>query len=153
MNPERTITLTRTNEQGELEKIEVKALYCAASETGYQSLSSKKMDVFMPEYDFDDEGKVKGIKTPPKATDMDYLQLATACIVAAYERDEQEPPITSKDILYNSSREEIIALTTAVMEMYFEWLTVPKTFEKEIKEKGKAKSKNGGTPTKSTRQS
>ena len=146
MNPERTITLTRTNEQGELEKAEVKVLYCAASETGYQSMSGKTMDVFMPEYDFDDEGRVKGIKTPPKATDMDYLQLATACIVAAYERNKQEPPVSSKDILYNCSREEVIALTTAVMEMYYEWLVVPNTIENEIKA-GKGRSKNAATPT------
>ena len=147
MNPERTIKLTRTNKQGELEEVEVKILYCAASETGYQSLSGKTMDVFMPEYDFDEEGKVKGIKQPPKATDMDYLQLAISCIVAAYERNEQEPPITSKDILYNASRSEIVALTTAVMEMYYEWLVVPKTIEKEMKDSGD-KQKNVETPTK-----
>lgn len=152
MNPERTITLTRTNEQGELEKAEVKVLYCAASETGYQSMSGKTMDVFMPEYDFDEEGKLKGIKTPPKATDMDYLQLATACIVAAYERNKQEPPVSSKDILYNCSREEVIALTTAVMEMYYEWLVVPNTIEKEIKA-GKGRSKNAATPTRHSKQS
>lgn len=152
MNPERTITLTRTNEQGELEKAEVKVLYCAASETGYQSMSGKTMDVFMPEYDFDEEGKLKGIKTPPKATDMDYLQLATACIVAAYERNKQEPPVSSKDILYNCSREEVIALTTAVMEMYYEWLVVPNTIEKEIKA-GKGRSKNAATPTRHSKRS
>ena len=153
MNPERTIKLTRTNKQGELEEVEVKILYCAASETGYQSLSGKTMDVFMPEYDFDDEGKVKGIKTPPSATDMDYLQLATACIVAAYERNDHEPPVTSKDILYNSSREEIIALTTAVMEMYYQWLIVPKTIEKEMNDDGKGRQKNAEMPTRRSKRS
>ena len=51
------------------------------------------------------------------------------------------------------SREEIIALTTAVMEMYYQWLIVPKTIEKEMKNDGKGRQKNAEMPTRRSRRS
>lgn len=155
MNPERTITITRKGEDGKPETVEVRMLYCAASETGYQSLSGKTMDVFMPRFEKNEEGKFV-MTEPPSAQDMDYIQLSIACIIAAYERDQQEVPITSEDILYNASREEVVNMVATVVKMYQDWLLVPSTIEKEINDeddgKGK-KRKNSETPTRRSKRS
>ena len=146
MNPRRTINITRKNEAGEIEQTEVKLLYCAASETGFQSLSGETMEVFNPELEKSEEGKWI-VKALPKATDMNYIQLAMACIIAAYECDGEEPPIKSEDLLYHASREEVTNLVTTVLQMRNEWMAVPSTIKPEMEEK-KGKRKNGQTPTK-----
>ena len=152
MNPERTIKITRKNADGKAEQVDVKMLYCAASETGYQSLSGNTMDVFFPTFEKDENGEIF-VKEPAKATDMDYIQLSTACIVAAYERDNHEPPITANDIIYSASRAEIIDMIKTVLEMRAEWSAIPSTIEKEMEEKGDGQRKNGQTPTKRTKRS
>ena len=141
MNPRRIVKITKKNDQGDLEQVEVKMLYCAATETGYQKLSGKMVDVFVPTIDTDKDGK-PFVKEPPKATDEDYIQLAVAAIVAAYECDGDEPPINSKDILYTATREEIVALVSNVIQMRQDWVFVPSTVEKEIDEtKGKVRGR------------
>lgn len=141
MNPRRIVKITKKNDQGDLEQVEVKMLYCAATETGYQKLSGKMVDVFVPTIDTDKDGK-PFVKEPPKATDEDYIQLAVAAIVAAYECDGEEPTITSKDILYTATREEIVALVSNVIQMRQDWVFVPSTVEKEIDEtKGKVRGR------------
>ncbi len=152
MNPERIIKITRKNADGKAEQVDVKMLYCAASETGYQSLSGNTMDVFFPTFDKDENGDII-VKEPAKATDMDYIQLSTACIVAAYERDNQDPPISANDIIYSASRAEIIDMIKTVMEMRAEWVAIPSTIEKEMEEKGEGQRKNGRTPTKPSKRS
>jgi hypothetical protein len=146
MNPRRTIQITRKNEAGEIEQVEVALLYCAASETGFQTLSGVTMEVFNPELEKNKEGKWI-VKALPKATDMNYIQLAMACIIAAYECDGEEPPIKSEDLLYHASREEVQNLVTTVLQMRNEWLQVPSTIKPEMKEK-EGKQKNAKTPTK-----
>lgn len=146
MNPRRTIQITRKNEAGEIGQVEVKLLYCAASETGFQSLSGETMEVFNPELEKNEEGKWI-VKALPKATDMNYIQLSMACIIAAYECDGDEPPIKSEDLLYHASREEVQNLVTTVLQMRNEWMEVPSTIKPEMEE-GKGKRKNGQTPTK-----
>ena len=126
--------------------MEVKLLYCAASETGFQSLSGETMEVFNPELEKNEEGKWI-VKALPKATDMNYIQLSMACIIAAYECDGDEPPIKSEDLLYHASREEVQNLVTTVLQMRNEWMEVPSTIKPEMEE-GKGKRKNGQTPTK-----
>jgi hypothetical protein len=145
MNPRRTIQITRKNNAGEIEQAEVKLLYCAASETGFQTLSGETMDVFTPEFEKNEEGKFI-IKNMPKATDENYIQLAMACIIAAYECDEEQPPISSKDLLYHASREEVQNLVTTVLQMRNEWMQVPSTIKPEMKER-ESKRKNVKTPT------
>ena len=141
MNPRRIVKNTKKNNHGDLEQVEVKMLYCAATETGYQKLSGKMVDVFVPTIDTDKDGK-PFVKEPPKATDEDYIQLAVAAIVAAYECDGEEPPITSKDILYTATREEIVDLVSNVIQMRQEWVFVPSTVQKEIDEtKGKGRGR------------
>ena len=153
MNPERIIKITHKNEEGKAEQVEVKMLYCAASETGFQSLSGEVIDVFNPEIGKDEKGDVV-IKSAPKATDMHYLQLAIACIVAAYESEGKKPPIASEDIMYHATREEVVKLVQAVVEMRTEWLFVPSTIPNEMKpaEDG-GKRKNGQTPTRRSKRS
>ena len=141
MNPRRIVKITKKNDQGDLEQVEVKMLYCAATETGYQKLSGKMVDVFVPTIDTDKDGK-PFVKEPPKATDEDYIQLAVAAIVAAYECDGDEPPINSKDILYTATREEIVTLVSNVIQMRQEWVFVPSTLQKEIDDtKGKGRGR------------
>ena len=152
MNPERIIKITRKNADGTAEQVEVKMLYCAASETGYQSLSGNTMDVFFPIFEKDENGKLI-VKEPAKATDMDYIQLSTACIVAAYERDNEKPPITANDIIYSASRAEIIDMIKTVLEMRTEWSAIPSTVEKEMEKKGDVQRKNAPTPTKRSKRS
>ena len=148
MNPRRTIKLTRKNEAGEIGQTEVKLLYCAGSETGFQTLSGVTMEVFNPELEKNEEGKYV-IKALPKATDMNYIQLSMACIIAAYECDGEEPPIKSEDLLYHASREEVQNLVTTVLQMRNEWLQVPNTIKPEMEEtERKGKRKNSQTPTK-----
>ena len=141
MNPRRIVKITKKNDKGDLEQVEVKMLYCAATETGYQKLSGKMVDVFVPTIDTDKDGK-PFVKEPPKATDEDYIQLAVAAIVAAYECDGDEPPINSKDILYTATREEIVTLVSNVIQMRQEWVFVPSTLQKEIDDtKGKGRGR------------
>ncbi len=151
MNPRRTIQITRKNESGEIGQTEVKLLYCAASEAGFQSLSGKTMEVFNPELEKNEEGKWI-VKAPPKATDENYIQLALACIVAAYECDEEKSPIESKDLLYHASREEVQNLVTTVLQMRNDWMQVPSTIKPEMEEKD-GKRKNAKTPTKLSKRS
>jgi hypothetical protein len=153
MNPRRTIQITRKNEAGEIEQTEVNLLYCAASETGFQTLSGVTMEVFAPELEKNEEGKFI-IKNLPKATDMNYIQLAMACIIAAYECDGEEPPIKSEDLLYHASREEVQNLVTTVLQMRNDWMQVPSTIKPEMEEtEGKGKRKNVKTPTKPSKRS
>ena len=148
MNPRRTIIITRKNEAGEIEQTEVKLLYCAASETGFQTLSGVTMEIFNPELEKNEEGKYV-IKALPKATDMNYIQLAMACIIAAYECDGEEPPIKSEDLLYHASREEVTNLVTTVLQMRNDWMQVPSTIKPEMEETGRnGRRKNAPTPTK-----
>ena len=105
------------------------------------------MEVFNPELEKNEEGKYI-IKALPKATDMNYIQLAMACIIAAYECDGEEPPIKSEDLLYHASREEVQNLVTTVLQMRNEWLQVPNTIKPEMEEReGKGRQKNAKTPT------
>ena len=147
MNPERTVKISKKQENGKVAQVEVKMLYCAATETGYQKLSGKMIDVFVPTIDKDADGKPY-VKEPPKATDEDYIMLALDAIIAAYECNGEKSPIDSHDILYTATREEVVALVAAVMQMRQEWVFVPSTIEKEIDDKKGARPKNARTPTK-----
>ena len=78
---------------------EVQMRYCAASETGYEMLSGKSSDVFAPTIvEKNDKGEIVKME-PPKATFDDYIKLAIASIIATYERNEQEVPITATLLL------------------------------------------------------
>ena len=130
---------------------EVRMRYCAATETGYEIMTGKKMDVFSPVIGQDDEGN-DIIKEQAKATTQDYLLLAVAAIVAAYKRVDQEPPISDADILYDASPEEVTEILTTVVLLRVEWYKVPDVVKPDMKPDTKGrKSKNAQPPTTSSK--
>ena len=113
--------------------------YCAAAETGFESLSGKRIDVFSgTPTEWDADGKPKKFD-PPEATTQDYLTLAVAAIVAAYSRNNEEPPVTSEDILYDASPQEVSNLLTTVVMLRIEWYKVPDVVKPDMKPDGKGK--------------
>lgn len=94
---------------------EVKLRYCAATETCFEQLASKSIG----DIDFNSQ--------------EDLLRLSVAAIIAAYQRDGQEAPIESKDILFDAKPTEIIELFKAVFELRASWYNVPLVLEESIK--------------------
>ena len=107
MNNEKSITICGK---------EVKLRYCAATETGFEQLAGKSIG----DIDFNSQ--------------EDLLRLSVAAIIAAYQRDGQEAPIESKDILFDAKPAEIIELFKAVFELRAAWYNVPLVLEESIKE-------------------
>ena len=134
--------------------------YCAGAETGYEILSGKSSDVFVPTVAERDENG-KPIKfDPPKAMTDDYIKLATAAIIAAYDfrSDEHhtvEPPVTTKDILFSASPDEITSMIQAVAELRTKWYAIPLTVpESEFEEEpGKGEQKNAQQPATDSKES
>jgi hypothetical protein len=126
---------------------EVQMRYCAASETGYELLSNgKSSEVFTPKIERDDNGEVVKVE-PPKATADDYIKLAIASIIASYERNDEETPISGKDIMYDAEPQEISELITSVIELRNKWYAVPKTVpDSEFEESDDEKQKNAQPP-------
>lgn len=106
MNNEKTITICGK---------EVKLRYCAAAETGFEQLAGKSIG----DIDFNSQ--------------EDLLRLSVAAIIAAYQREGQEAPIESKDILFDAKPAEIIELFKAVFELRAAWYNVPLVLEESIK--------------------
>ena len=129
---------------------QVRMRYCAAAETGYESLSGNKIDVFLPTpIKWDDEGNPTDY-IPQAAKENDYLTLGIAAIVAAYARESQEPPITGEDILYDATSKEVAELITTVAILRAEWYNVPAVIEPEMEQDGK-QGKNAKAPTTSSK--
>ena len=103
----------------------VKIMYCAATETGYEIMAEKSSQVFLPTIiERDENGKVTKAE-PPAATLDDYIKLALAGIVAAYDSEDKKPPVTSKDILYKATSEEITNLVGTIGKLRAAWYNVP----------------------------
>ena len=115
MTNEKTIKLTVIRDDQETQ-VEVKLRYCAATETGFEQLAGKSIG----DIDFNSQ--------------EDLLRLSVAAIIAAYQRDGQEAPIESKDILFDAKPAEIIELFKAVFELRAAWYNVPLVLEESIKE-------------------
>lgn len=137
---------------------DVPILYCAATETGYERLSGKNIEVFLPTFGKDDDGNVI-ISEPPKATTEDYLQLSIAAIVAANEAerlaknmkpDEFPLPITSEDLLYQAAKSEVTSLITAVIELRNEWYGVSTVVKEPTPQEEEDRPKNMKAPTSDT---
>lgn len=137
MNPERTIQLTRKGKNGDPELVDVKLRYCAATETGFEAMSGKSMEVFNPKIVKDDKGNNQVIN--PTATDEDYIKLAMSAIIAAYTRNDEKPPVQSEDIIYECTRQQVMDMVMAVSEMRVQWLNIPKLIESEIKKEAETK--------------
>ena len=95
---------------------EVKMRYCAAAETGYEQMSGKSI----VDIDFSKQ--------------EDLIRLSLAAIIAAYLRDEAEPPITSADILSDAKPKEIVEMFTALLELRTAWYKVPSVVKPEMEE-------------------
>ena len=104
---------------------DVRMRYCAAAEKGFEEISGKDFNIFSPKTGRDENGNAIIIE-PSTATPSDFLILGLACIVAAYSRTNEEPPITSDDILYEITREERDSIVIATSQLFADWYNVTK---------------------------
>jgi len=103
----------------------VKIMYCAATETGYETVAGKSSQVFLPTVlERDENGNVTKSE-PPAAVLDDYIKLALAGIIAAYASEDKESPVTGKDILYKATSEEITNLVSTIVRLRVAWYNVP----------------------------
>lgn len=122
---------------------DVELLYCAATETGYESISGQSCEIFIPEISKDKKGKEQ---IRMRATTRDYIQLAVAAVIAAYTRKGEDAPVTADDILYNATSQEVTKLITTVIELRNAWYQVPSVIkpeddtQKDQKEEGEQKN-------------
>ena len=141
MIAEKTVKMTVIRD-GEEKEVDVRMRYCAAAEQGFETLSGKRMDVFSPTpTEFDKDGKPTKFD-PPVATTQDYLTLAVAAIVAAYARNNEEPPVTSEDIIYDASPATITEIITTVITLRIQWYEVPDAVQPELKPDNRKRRKN-----------
>lgn len=133
MKAEKTITICGK---------EVRMRYCLASETGFESLANKEMSVFLPTptLDKDKEGNI--IYDKPIATTEDFLKLSIACILAAYEREDKEPPVSVSDILYDSTPEEVASMIASTYELRMKWYELPGVIKPETEKVTEDNGKN-----------
>lgn len=113
---------------------DVRMIYCTASETGYENMTGKSVEVFMVRTMYDDDGKQIGFE-PPLATLSDYITLAMASIVAAYAAKDQEPPINSNYVLFEATAEEAKLLVDTVAELRAEWYHIPDAVKTDKQDK------------------
>ena len=132
MNPEKTIKICGCD---------VTLRYCAATETGFEQLANKPITVFKPIQIKDAEGKVIDVQPGP-ATSQDYIMLATAAIIAAADYRGEEQPISVKEILYETTPEDIKQLVDAVIDLSAKWYKVSPVVKPETDEKPADDSKN-----------
>ena len=119
---------------------QVKLIYCAASENGFEDLSRKSIN----DLDF--------------TKSKDIMNLSLACIVAAYTAEDKEPPIKSEDILYRATSKELTDLYLTVINLRAEWYNVPAIVADKLKKEAESMTdaekeeaaKNAPAPTTDT---
>mgnify|MGYP006923359090 FL=1 len=97
--------------------------YCAATETGYEKISGKSSAIFVPEIEKDEDGNIKSVKQNAKTED--FIILAVAAIIAAYQRKHETAPVTADDIIYEANPEEVTELLKTICELRNEWYNIP----------------------------
>jgi hypothetical protein len=102
---------------------QVKMRYCAATEIGYEKLSDKSSAIFVPEVIKDENGTITDVKQ--NATLSDFVQLAIAGIIAAYDSDNDDAPVTAKQILNEAAGNEVSKMVTTIVELRNDWYNVP----------------------------
>ena len=122
MIPERTIHICGKD---------IRMIYCAATENGYEELSGKSIFSFVPTVTKNDKGEDE--VQPAAATSKDYMMLSIASIIAASEQQGVEVPITSKDILYEATAQEVSQMLLAIVELRNEWYKVPDVAKEDEK--------------------
>ena len=118
-------------------------IYCTATENGYEEISRKSINVFLPTFGTDEEGNTI-IKEAAPCTIGDWVTLAMAAIVAAYTKDSREVPVSSEYMLYESTPQERNDLVTSIVELRNEWYGVPKVVEEQLKQEAAQAGANGG---------
>ena len=124
--------------------------YCAAAETGYETISGKSSTVFLPKMKKNEKGEIV-VEAPPEAKSEDFILLGVAAIFAAYGKDNQEAPITVETVLFDASPTEVTSIITSVVELRNKWYEMPATVDTEAK-KGDA-TKNPQQPAKRSKRS
>ena len=118
-------------------------IYCAATENGFEEISRKSINVFLPTFGTDEEGNTI-IKKAAPCTIGDWVTLAMAAIVAAYTKDGMDVPVSSEYMLYESTPQERNDLITSIVELRNEWYGVPKVVEEQLKQEAAQAGVNGG---------
>ena len=121
---------------------DIQVRYCLAAEQGFEALSGKSIEVFNPTITESDEDGNPTKFDMPAATTKDYTELAFAAIVAAYERNGQGCPLEPNEILYNTPREELQELITAVIELRMKWYNIPSVVKPETDKSPEEQEKN-----------
>lgn len=134
MTPQKEITI---NGQ------QVRMIYCAATENGFEEIGRKSINVFLPTFGTDEEGNTI-IKEAAPCTIGDWVTLAMAAIVAAYTKDGMDVPFSSEYMLYESTPQERNDLITSIVELRNEWYGVPKVVEEQLKQEAAQAEANGG---------
>lgn len=121
---------------------EVQMRYCLAAEQGYEKLTGKSIDVFNPTIlSFTKDGKPNEVANPEARQD-DYRFLGFAAIIAAYDRNGQEPPITPEELKFDTTKEEIDAIINAVVDLRLKWYNIPSVVKSEFKQRPEDREKN-----------
>lgn len=97
--------------------------YCAATETGYEKISGKSSAIFVPEIEKDEDGNIKSVKQNAKTED--FIILAVAAIIAAYQRNHEDAPVSADDIIYEANPAEVTELLKTICELRNEWYNIP----------------------------
>ena len=118
-------------------------IYCTATENGFEEISRKSINVFLPTFGTDEEGNTI-IKEAAPCTIGDWVTLAMAAIVAAYTKDGMDVPVSSEYMLYESTPQERNDLITSIVELRNEWYGVPKVVEDQLKQEAEQAGANGG---------
>lgn len=116
---------------------DVSMIYCAATENGFESMSGKSINVFVPEFGKDENGKTV-VVAPAKAILGDFVTLAIAGIIAAYTWKGEEMPLTAEYILYSATPFERNDLITSIVELRQEWYAIPEVVEETIKKESES---------------
>ncbi len=97
--------------------------YCFATEIAFKALTGNNIeeaDVTNPEQ---------------------VVYLILAAISAYYQEQEQDAPVTDKDIIYRAKPKELIEALTAVLAMRAEWYESPKGEDTDEEPKDESKRK------------
>jgi hypothetical protein len=119
---------------------QVKMRYCAATEIGYEKLSDKSSAIFVPEVIKDENGTITDVKQ--NATLSDFVQLAIAGIIAAYDSENDDAPVTAKQILNEAAGNEVSKMVTTIVELRNDWYSVPNVAVTDYVEEQEEKEKN-----------
>ena len=96
---------------------DIRMLYTAAAEKGFEDMTGQSSAVFM------NNGKI-----------YDWATLGLACIVAAYAKQDEEPPVKSEDILYNWGPDDVESLINTTIKLRRAWYKIPEVIKTEEEE-------------------